>query len=377
LRQGHAVQCEDIMKKFIWLALCVGGIGGLAWLLSGLDQRWQQVFRASSDEQAVPFGVLGDSDSHAYHDDLTFSRWPGARGGELRQRTWQWTEVLARLRPNQLDPGPWGTWGTRFRHLSGWRDALGLDGRFPAKQDYLFNQAYSGAVCANLNEPPEDQTRRLLTLMAREPTRWRNGVVVIRMGTNDFGKERTLDALSRNPVDPDAMALIDACLSHVSRSVQRLHAAQPGLRIVLVGIFNNAEWALFQGLWQSPQAMASIRQGLARYDDGLRALAEQNPRLAFFADQAWSAARWGTRGETGIPDYRPVRFGARFEVSNTGGDEPRHATLKDGHAGTVWNALWAQSMVGLLNARFGMSVPALTTDELVRFADPDGRFGMQ
>ena len=61
--------------------------------------------------------------------------------------------------------------------------------------------------------------------------------------------------------------------------------------------------------------------------------------------QAWFAARWGTRAETGRPDYRTVRFGPRFEVGNTAGDEPRHATLTDGHAGSVWNALWAQSLV--------------------------------
>jgi len=365
------------MKMTIGLTLCAGLIAGLVWLVFGLDQRVAQAFHEPANLHARPFGVLGDSDSHAYQDNLTFSRWPGARGGELRARTWQWTEVLAHLRSDHLDPGPWGTWGARFRRLSALRDALGEDGRFPAKQDHLYNQAYSGAVCANLHEPPHDQTRRLLTWISRSPQRWREGVVVIRIGTNDFGKEHTLDALSRNPADPEARASMDACLVHIERAVERLLAAQPGLRIVVVGIFNNADWERFHALWQTPQAQDSIRQGLSRYDDGLRALARRHSQVAFFDDQAWFASRWGTRSKTGLPDYRTVRFGARFEVSNTGGDEPRHATLKDGHAGTVWNAFWAQSLVNLLNERFALSVPPLTDEELVRFVDPDGHFGMR
>ena len=99
--------------------------------------------------------------------------------------------------------------------------------------------------------------------------------------------------------------------------------------------------------------------------------------MAFFDDQAWFAARWGSREATGMADYRRVRFGSRFEVSNTGGDDPRHATLQDGHAGTVWNALWAQSMVELINERFGLNIPGLTTDELVNFVDADGQLGMR
>jgi hypothetical protein len=200
---------------------------------------------------------------------------------------------------------------------------------------------------------------------------------VIRMGVNDVGGEASLDALSRDPLAPGPVALMNACVGQLQQAVSRLHAVHPGLNVVLVGIFNNAEWTKFHHLWQSPQALANIRQGLARFDDGLRAMAKDQARLAFFDDQAWFEQRWGTRSATGQPAYRRVHFGPRFEVSNTLGDEPMHATLRDGHAGTVWNALWAQSLVALLNQRFGLAIPPLTTDELVQFVDPDGRFGMR
>lgn len=376
-RFGYETQSEDIMKKVWVLTAALLGLGLALFILLSVDERLQRWRHVPTHTNAVPFGVLGDSDSHAYHDEFSFGHRPEARGGALRQRTWQWTEVLGHLRSEQLDPGPWGQWGTRYRRLSVLRDAVGQDGRFLRKEDYLYNQAYSGAVCANLNVAPHDQVGRLLTTMARESGRWQRGVVVIRMGTNDFGRQESLDALSRDPLDPQVVGSIDACLGHIGQAVARLHAVYPGLRIVLVGIFNNAEWEKFHHLWRSPQAQSRIHQGLARFDDGLKALAQGKPGVAMFDDQAWFAGLWGSRSATGQPAYRNVRFGDRFEVRNTGGDEPMNATLADGHAGSVWNALWAQAMVALLVERFGVPVPPLQTQELVQFVDPDGRFGMR
>lgn len=364
------------MKRLILWALLMVGLGASVVLLSP-GERWQRGLNEGGKPNAVGFGVLGDSDSHAYHDDLNFGANKAARGGALRQRTWQWTEILAHLRSDQLDPGPWGTWGTRFRRLSIVRDALGLDGRFPAKQDYLYNQAYSGAVCDNLNSTQTDQVGRLLTAMQRQPGRWKDGVVLIRIGTNDFGTQESLEALSRNSAAPQPVALMDACVRQIRTSVERLRGAHPTLRIVLVGIFNNADWARFHAHWQSPQAMANIHEGLARFNHGLRMIAQGDARIAFFDDQAWFSALWGTRLASGKPVYKTVRFGAHFDVTNTGGDEPGHATLADGHAGTVWNALWAQSLVSLLNGHFGLAVPPLQTDELLNFIDPDGQLGIR
>lgn len=378
-RFGYETQSEDIMKKVWGLAASASVLGlGLALfiLLSG-DERLQRWRHAPAKPDAVPFGVLGDSDSHAYHDEVSFGSHPEARGGALRQRTWQWTEVLGHLRGEQLDPGPWGRWGTKYRRLSVLRDAVGQDGRFPRKEDFLYNQAYSGSVCANLNVAPHDQVGRLLNTMSREPDRWQRGVVVIRMGTNDFGRQESLEALSRNPQDPQVLGLIDACLGHIGQAVSRLQAVYPELRIVLVGIFNNSEWEKFHHLWRSPQAQSRIHQGLARFDDGLRRLAQGKSGVAVFDDQNWFAGHWGSRRASGQPAYQAVRFGDRFEVRNTGGDEPSNATLADGHAGSVWNALWAQAMVNLLVGQFGVPVAPLRTQELVQFVDPDGRFGMR
>lgn len=366
------------MRRVRWTMTALLGLAMVLVILLIVEGALQKAWHTPANPAATPFGVLGDSDSHAYHDEIAFGSLPAARGGGLRDRTWQWTEVLGHLRAGQLDPGPWGKWGTPYRRLSLLRSGLGLDGRFPRKQDFLYNLARSGAVCAHLNEAPQDQVGHLLATMSDESERWQRGVVVIRIGTNDFGRMESLDALSRDPREPSAQGLIDACVGQITLAVKRLRGTYPGLRIVLVGIFNNAEWEKFHHLWRSPQAQANIGQGLSRFDEALRSLASASPQhLAMFDDQAWFARLWGSRRHSGEPVYRSVRFGDRFEVSNTGGDAPNHATLADGHAGTVWNALWAQALLELMRDSFGVQVQPLSTRELVDFVDPDGRFGMR
>src|SRR5690606_24486956 len=106
----------------------------------------RDVVEGAMSQWAVPLAVLGDSDSHAYHDTLHFPPgWP-ARGGPSRAITFQWTEVLARRRPEAIDLGPWGRWGMR----RSWARVLGRLGRTvraPRKEDHRHNFAVSGARC--------------------------------------------------------------------------------------------------------------------------------------------------------------------------------------------------------------------------------------
>ena len=55
--------------------------------------------------------VLGDSDSHSFHDAVSLHYGtPEARGGAQQASTWQWTEILGRLRPRDIDQGLSGRW---------------------------------------------------------------------------------------------------------------------------------------------------------------------------------------------------------------------------------------------------------------------------
>lgn len=311
---------------------------------------------------SIPLAVLGDSDSHGYQDTVAFPPGSPDRGGPFRRTTYQWTEVLAALRGDTLDLGPRATTGTRGALARALR-AVGIDARAPRRRDHLHNFAVSGQACRDLDGGPSDQAGALRRLMASDPARWRQGIVVIRIGVNSFGKAADLDRLAANPDDPQVAAVIDDCVARILGAVDAIAAVQPGARFVVVGIFDNSHWAAYAGRWGTAAAQANIARGLDRFDTPLRRLAAERPQVAFFDDRAWFAAHWGGRDAAGQPAYRTLAFGP-LAVTNSVGDDPRHATLADGHAGTVWNALWAQSLVALLRERFAVDVAPLGDAEL-------------
>ncbi|HSI58147.1 MAG TPA: SGNH/GDSL hydrolase family protein [Ideonella sp.] len=309
----------------------------------------------------VSLAVLGDSDSESY-------RGTAERGGRFHDRTLQWTEVLGRLRPDQLDLGPWGDWGWpgKIVALQRW---LGLEvhGRAPRKFDYLYNFAIGGATCDELMGGSSHQARQLVSLMDRDPARWRSGVVVIRIGVNSFGKADSLDQLAKDPAAPAVAATMAHCAQQVREAVALIHATHAETRVVVVGIFDNSHWPRYLERWQSAQELRNIASGLDQFDRVLRGMAEADARIAFFDDRAWFARRWGGRAEDGRPAYRTLPVGQRLQVTNTAGDEPHNAVVADGHAGVVWNTLWAQSLVDFLHRRFGMNLRPITEMEAEGF----------
>jgi len=321
--------------------------------------------------QAVALAVLGDSDSHAYHDALAFAPGSPARGGVYHASTFNWTETLARLRAGQLDPGPWVKWGSS-KHIAAVRQVLGLAvARAPRKQDYLYNFAYSGAGCADLMDRPlrQGQAPSLAALMAQEPARWQHGVVVIRMGLNDW--QGQLDLQSRDPHAPLLDAAIARCRARIGEAMALLRQRQPGLRFMVVGIGNEIDDPAQFDHFRSASASANVAAALARFNGALRELAEQTPGAAFFDQDAWFRRLWGSRTAQGQPIYRIVTVGESFQVTNTAGDDPHNALLADHHAGTVWNALWAQALVARLHEAFAdLALTPVTDAELWRYLQP-------
>lgn len=339
----------------VLFALCVGLFSLAATAMAG---------------NRVPLAVIGDSDSHSYQDRLSFPEGTPQRGGPYRRTTLQWDEVLVRLRGDQIDLGAWGDYGTygRVARAGAW---FGMRLRSPHKQDYRNNFAVSGEGCDSLTKGIR-QVPMLIALMDEDPAAWRHGVVVIRIGVNDFGRAETLDALARDPQAPEAQAIIASCVRTIGESVAAIHARHAGTRIVLVGIFNNAHWARYLDRWRSPRQLANIDSGLDTFDHALLRMAQADPRVAFFDDRAWFAARWGGRNQDGDPAYRALATGA-LRVVNRAGDAPDNAVLEDGHAGLVWNAMWAQSLVRLLNARFGLGIVPIRDEEILGLLPPGYR----
>jgi hypothetical protein len=318
----------------------------------------------------VPFGMLGDSDTAAYHDTVTFPATGPQPGGEFHAITFQWPEVLVRIRDRQVDLGEWAVWGVpRWLSMARVRDGLGLRWRGPQRQTHRHNLAWP-SFCESLTEGAWRQAQRLVDVMDEQPGRWSEGVVVIRSGVNSFGKAKKMDVLAKNAEDPGAVALIASCVSKVREAVRLIHQSHPATRVVLVGILNNSDWPPYFDRWQSVAEQRNLNRGLDHFDAALRAMADGDPRLAFFDDRAWFAKRWGRRSaDTGMPDYRAVRIGQHLSVTNTVGDSPEHAVLDNLHAGLVWNALWVQDLVELVRTQFGLPVDAISDAEVSLFVE--------
>lgn len=311
------------------------------------------------DHDLVPVGVLGDSDSHSYGDSVYIGG-PTARGGPYRGATLQWTEIWAKLRPDEVTLGPWGEWGTRGA-VASMRRAFGLHGRSPPKRDFRFNMAVSGARCDALGQGMSRQVQPLVELMDRDPEWWSRGLVVIRIGVNSFGQPPHLDALARG----DSLPAMAECAGFIRDAVAQIRAGHPRTGIALVGIFNNVHWARVTDRWQDSLSLRRISTALDAFDSTLVAMADADPAIAFHDDRAWMASLWGGRGEGGAPAYRSYLLEGGPAITNTVGDEPSNIVVADGHLGTAANALWLRSLIELVDAELGYDLTPITDQEIM------------
>jgi hypothetical protein len=345
------------------LALAVLAAAVLAFLLSNDGHG-----RDDAAPGRIAIGVLGDSDSAGYQNQVDYNgkalspeHWVG---GEFHAITLQWPEALAQLRGNAVDVGAHGAWGVpRWQSLTRLRRWIGQDWRGPHKQDHRHVLAWPSG-CSSLMTQPWAQAPQLRDLIDREPERWRQGIVVIRIGVNDFGKEETLDALAKDRQDVASLKLMDACAAQYRAAVAHLRERHPHLRFVLVGIANNAHWPPYHARWQSAAEQANIEAGLKHFDGALRRVAEGDSNIAFFDDQAWFDRLWGPRDAQGLPAYKTPLLAPGVPVTNSAGDAPTHAVLGNKHAGLAWNLWWCQSLVLLLRERWALEVKPIDEAEL-------------
>ena len=351
--------------KLLSLSLMVAVIA-VAMLLSQDGRRKGELRQSNASRVLV--GMLGDSDTAAYQDHVTFPPTGEQPGGAFHAITLQWPEVMARMRLTQVDLGEWAVWGVRrWASMARVRDGLQLPWRGPRKETHQNNLAWASG-CESLTSGPWRQAQRLVDVMDEQPERWKTGVVVIRSGVNSFGKEVDLALLSVDPDHATVKFKMSKCVEQIRAAVTLIHGSHPATRIVLVGIFNNADWVPYLSRWQSKAEQVNLNRGLDHFDHALRSMAAADPRLAFFDDRAWFARHWGRRDpETGLPNYRAVQIGDVISVNNSAGDNPENASLANLHAGLVWNLLWSQALLQLVREQFGTQIDPMTEDEIAAY----------
>lgn len=357
-------------RVFVLAAVVLAAASVLALALfpagdSGRDAR-------PSSPIAIPLAVVGDSGSHSYQDGISFPPGSPERGGVFRPRTFQWTEIIARLRGHELDLGPWVSWGRPS--LVAWgRELLGADGgRAPKKEDYLYNFANSGATCANLlgvgYRQRFHQVPRLIAMMDRDSELWKRGIVVIRIGINDWAPTLALQAHS--PDAPEVRSVIDFCATEIGKSLARIHASHPKTRVLVAGLAVDTADPEVQQTWQTAQEIDNLQIAVGNFNTAVRKVTESAPGAAFFDEAAWSARHWGARAPGEVHPVVTIEISKTFKVTNTGGDDPHNALLADDHAGLVSNTLYAQSIVLRLREAFQSPVTPISDEEVAAFVLP-------
>ncbi|MCI4662894.1 MAG: SGNH/GDSL hydrolase family protein [Neomegalonema sp.] len=314
---------------------------------------------------ALPVAVLGDSDSTSYHDDLSRID----RGGAYRAQTFNWPWIWHQLRGGEVDLGKYAAFGDRLS-IARVKVALGIPTRTPEKEDFRYNYARTGAGCASLAPEWPHQLDWLLAQIKAAPESWAGGVVILRIGVNDFGQREHLLA-GRGWTGMSAqIARVDACLRHIGAAVQRLRARSP-VRIALIGIAHDVNAPDNAADWAAPEDLARAIAPLQRFDAGLRAMARTDPRIAFIDDVSWFEAKFGARI---LGAVHPVAEIGGIPLRHGLGDAPENLILSDGHAGTLANGLFLAHLVERLNSAFDLGLSEIRESEiaaLVRDAAPD------
>ena len=315
----------------------------------------------------IPIAVLGDSDSHSYRDQYLDTH----RGGDFHEVTYQWTEILALLRAKEVDLGQFGYWGTRGT-IYKIRSALGLEARTPRKQDFEYNFARSAAECIELSpERYQQQSFQLVRLMNRNPEFWRNGLVIIRIGINDFGQWSSLRTYERGDANGDIQQPVVGCVNHIHNAVKLIREHHSSVKIVLVGIVDNSNWPLAEET--DDPGHQNINKVLDTFDQGLADIALTDPSILFVEDRDWFARLLGKWSPTEFLGSRHYSLGGAVTIGNTRGDHPRNIMLADKHAGTVANALWANNVFAQISEYFGLGFTPLLNSEIADLVDPDGK----
>lgn len=327
---------------------------------------WENNGQGRTEKGRVPLAVLGDSDSHSYRDKHLGTQ----RGGDYHEVTFQWTEILARLRPAEIELGQFGYWGTRGI-IYKFRQALGLDARTPRKQDFEYNFARTGSVCSELSPGSyEQQSVQLVKLMDKAPGYWQKGLVVIRIGINDFGQWSMLRTYESGEITGTIRQPIINCINHIQNAVTLIRQQHPAVKIVLVGIVDNSNWPLDEET--DDQGHRNINEVLDIFDSGLADIAALDPNMLFVEDRDWFTRVLGKWGPAHFLGSREYSLGGGVSIVNSRGDHPRNIMLADKHASTVANALWVNNLITEINHYFGMGFTPLSNSEIAGLVDPEG-----
>lgn len=297
----------------------------------------------------TPVAVLGDSDSHSYRDSYDNK----SRGGDYHAYSFNWLELWAHLSEYEIYPGQWGVWGNNYR-IARIKNIFLLKSRSPKKLDYEYNYAVSGLGCQSLLDEWPYQGKWLLNEIKSNPEYWANGLVIIKIGFNDIGKNNDLNKWKKTGLDQKASILVSSCTNSIIKTSNLILSELPGIRVAITGIARNYN---FMDEWDEKlnrNSITNIESVLSEYDSRLLKYANNTTRVAYIDDHYWFNDIFGSQESSNLKSQ--VEFFEGVNLINASGDEPINILLHDHHTGSLYNGLWLTHMISEINQQVGMKL---------------------
>jgi hypothetical protein len=277
--------------------------------------------------------ILGDS----FYDEY---RGTDQRGGEYAAVTFNLVELLARNRGFHL--GAWGDWGE------------------PRRVGYQYNWARSGATSTTMIEMGQH------TGAAEQIAAGDVSFVFIGIGSNDFSPyygdsyERIYNGTMS---DEELAAKMDTAIANVTLAVDTVQ--QAGAQAVAMALFIQWESDLtLPQLYPDAERRRRVADAIDAVNAGLRTMA---------AERGVAVVDQNEIGRSLEPSMDAEGFfnigGERIDMLHHS-DEPHHSRLADReHVGTVMGGVAANFyFIDTLNQHFGLGIPRLTDEEILREA---------
>jgi hypothetical protein len=319
--------------------------------------------KLSLNKNAIPIAVLGDSDSHSYRDEYDNK----SRGGKYHSVTFNWPALWDRFRPQEVNMGTYGTWGTHYR-IAKVKHWLGLTGRAPKKLDYDYNYAVSGLRCESLLQGWPYQAKWLIKRLESEATHWNNGLVVIRIGVNDLGSTEQLVTWGNTGLNKHAQEVVTTCITQINEAIDQILSIHSSVKVAVMGMCRDCNITDTYTVWPKISQIENRNQVLSHFDKKLINYASQHNRVLFIDDVKWLSKRYGDR------HHEPIKFETKLankvKIISRQGDHPSNLILADYHAGTVYNALWLNNLIDQLNTGFQLHLSPLTEEEIYSAIKP-------
>jgi phospholipase/lecithinase/hemolysin len=290
---------------------------------------------SSSKAAAIPMAVLGDSltDEYRFQDP-----------DQMHARNW--VELLNATRRSQITFGGFTT----------------SDRGAPRHQGFTFDWAQSDATTGDMLQ---SQVPGVLPAVKSGQVR----VVAILIGADDF--LNVLRSVQNGTLAPAQAArmmpqVAQTASANLTNAVNQILGANSHVRIAVATIPSLTLLpAVQRGLSASPQLQAlagAANQAVQSYNASITSMAAGNKRLAVVNLASATQQLLGSSPSS-------ITVGRTSINVTTPGDDYNDLFLADGiHLGTVGQGLIANEFVNTIDASFGMKIPQVSPEQIVRFA---------